>query len=466
MHRRAITALLMGWTTWSAATHVQAGQPPLTSELVTNVSNAVYLTHAPGDFDRIFIVQLNGSIRIVKDGALLTTPFLDISSQVSIGGERGMLGLTFHPNYATNGYFFVRYNNIAGHVIARYTASTSNPDVANASSVQTVLTIPKSSANHNGGWIDFGPDGYLYISVGDDDDFANAQDITSNLHGKILRIDVNGDDFPADNNRNYTIPATNPFAGVIGDDEIWAYGLRNPWRCGFDRETGDLWIGDVGELSYEEVNFQAAGAPGGANYGWDCREGAHCVPSQYCSCTDPTLIDPIFEYDHGSGCAIIGGRVYRGCAIPELQGTYFVGDYCSGNIWSFKSDGKVVNELQLRHSELEPPGNPSIDWIVAYGEDAYGELYVCDLDGEVYKIVPAKPADDQDGDGVPDSCENQNVADISGNGIVDVDDLLMVINAWGPCDAPPTPCNEDCAPAGGNGAVDVDDLLMVINNWS
>ena len=465
MLRWAITAPWLVLTLFiTNASGVRAGEPALTTQPIANVSSAVYITHAPGDLQRVFIVQLNGRVRIVKNGLLLTTPFLDISSQVTTGGERGMLGLAFHPNFQQNGYFYVRYNNSAGHVIARYTASTTNPDVANTSSAQTILTYPKSSTNHNGGWIDFGPDGFLYTSLGDDDNFANPQDITSNLHGKILRIDVNGDDFPTDNTRNYKIPPSNPFVGVGGDDEIWAYGLRNPWRCGFDRETGDLWIADVGELAYEEVNFQAAGAPGGANYGWDCREGAHCVPSQYCVCTDPTLIDPIFEYDHGDGCAITGGRVYRGCAMPELQGTYFVGDYCSGNIWTFQYDGQTLSDLQLRHAELEPAGTPSINFIVAFGEDAHGEIYICDFDGEIYKIIPAKPINDQDSDGIPDSCEDQYPGDLTGDGLVDVDDLLMLINAWGPCDT--APCIEDIAPSGGNGTVDVDDLLTVINGWS
>ena len=458
---------LAGVTTLMAglclSAHGQVGEPDLATELVAgNLSGALYLTHAPGDYNRLFVVVRSGRIRIIEDGQTLTAPFLDIASQVNTSGERGMLGMAFHPDYQSNGLVYVRYNNSSGAtVITRYQVSSSNPDVLNTASAQTVISSSNVNANHNGGWIEFGNDGMLYVSVGDDDDFDNAQDITGNLHGKILRLDVNGDDFPADSNRNYRIPPGNPFVGVSGDDEIWAYGLRNPFRCSIDQETGDLWIGDVGELEWEEVDFQPAGLAG-VNYGWDCREGAHCVPSQTCVCTDPDLVDPIFEYSHGEGCAITGGRVYRGCAIPDLQGTYFVGDFCSANIWSFRFDGKSTTDLQQRHVQLDPPGSLSIDQIVGFGEDAYGELYICDLGGEIYKIVPASPPPDSNGNGIPDACEGGSppAGDINQDGSVDTDDLLAVINSWGPC-APP--CAAD---TNQSGAVDTDDLLVVINGWN
>jgi glucose/arabinose dehydrogenase len=437
----------------------------ITAELVVDdLDGAIDLNAPDGDPERIFILQRAGRIWIAQNGVLQPTPFLDISDDVLTGGERGLLGFDFHPLYNQNGFVFVRYNNNAGDtVVERYTVSAGNPNAANPASGFRVLTIPTSNQNHNGGWIEFGLDGYLYISVGDDVDSDLAQDI-DDLHGKILRIDIDGDDFPADSARNYRIPPGNPFAGpgVPGADEIWATGLRNPFRASFDRLTGDMWIGDVGALDWEEVSVQPATSLGGENYGWDCMEASLCHDSGACSCADAGLTPPIFEYDHDTGCAIIGGRVYRGCDIPDLQGAYFCADYCSDTIWSFRYEGGSVVDLQQRQEELDPPGSDSIASIVGFGEDGRGELYICDLGGQVFKIVPVDPPLDTDGDGIPDACETDVAGDVTGDGLVDVSDLLAIMMSYGPCLPPPVTCPADLD---ASGIVDVSDLLEVINFW-
>jgi hypothetical protein len=272
-----------------------------------------------------------------------------------------------------------------------------------------VLTISQPFANHNGGWIAFGADGYLYIAMGDggsgNDPGNRAQDITSQLLGKILRIDVNGDDFPADTARNYASPSTNPFVGVIGDDEIWAYGLRNPWRNSFDRLTHDLYIADVGQSAVEEIDFQAASSTGGENYGWRCMEGDRCTGFSGCTCNSPSLVLPIHTYTHtGQNCSITGGYVYRGCAISGLGGTYFFADYCSDKIWSFRFDGVNQTEFTDRTVELTPDIG-SISSITSFGEDAYGEIYICDQGGEVFKIIPTDSPPDCNNNLLADSCD-------------------------------------------------------------
>jgi glucose/arabinose dehydrogenase len=409
---------------------VAAGSTPLTTELVVSGLDQPHLvTYAPGDFDRLFILEKRGRIRIVKDGVLLSTPFLDIDALVGGGifsfDERGLLGLAFHPDYQNNGFFFVNYtDNSSNTVIARYRVS-NDPDIADPGSAMIGMTILQPFENHNGGWIEFGPDGYLYIATGDggsgNDPGNRAQDITDQLLGKILRIDIDGDDFPGDPDRNYAIPSDNPFVGVAGDDEIWAYGLRNPWRNDFDRLTGDLYIADVGQNDWEEIDFQPASSTGGENYGWRCMEGAHCTGLSGCDCFDPELVLPIHEYDHGDGCSITGGLVYRGCEIPDLDGTYFFGDYCSARIWSFRYDGVSITDFVERTAELDPVGGPAITDITSFGEDAFGELYICSQDGNIFKIVPADPpAEDCNENGRSDFCDLLDPnSDTNDNGILD-----------------------------------------------
>lgn len=328
---------------------------PLTSELVADgLDRPLFATHAPGDYTRLFILeQWAAKIQILnlKTAQLNDEPFLDIDPLViGSGNERGLLGLAFHPDYQQNGEFYLNYNNNAGDtIIARYTR-TADPDIADPASAQILLTIDQPFSNHNGGWMDFGPDdGFLYISTGDggsaDDPGNRAQDITDQLLGKMLRIDVDADP-------PYAIPPSNPFVGIQGDDEIWVYGLRNAWRCSFDRQTGDLFIADVGQDDWEEINLQPADSLGGENYGWRCMEGAHCTDLSGCTCFAPELTLPIYEYSHGGSpfrCSITGGYVYRGCAIPSLHGHYFFADYCADQIWSFAYLDGQVTQLSLIH---------------------------------------------------------------------------------------------------------------------
>ena len=351
-------------------------------EFVTGLASPVGLVAAPSVFDQLFVLEQNtGRIRVIREGTLLATPFLDLGSLISSGGERGLLGLAFHPKYLTNGYFYVDYTNTAGNtVIARYKV-TSNPDIADPSSAVILKTITQDFANHNGGQLAFGPDGNLYVALGDGgsggDPNARAQDLNV-LLGKILRLDV-------DAGAPY-IPNDNPFVGTDGLDEIWAYGVRNPWRFSFDRLTGDLYIADVGQGAWEEIDFQPADSVGGENYGWRCYEG----DAEYntTGCADPgTMVFPILTYDHSGGaCSITGGFVYRGCAMPGLHGTYFYADYCADFVRSFRyQPGDAIPPTwQDRTAELGPFDGA----IVSFGQDSDGELYIVSSGGTIYKIVP------------------------------------------------------------------------------
>jgi uncharacterized repeat protein (TIGR01451 family) len=344
----------------------------------------VQLTHAGDGSNRLFVVEQDGRIRIINSPVI--TPFLDITNIVQSGGEEGLLGLAFHPNYETNGFFYVYYNNNDGDIaIVRYSVS-SNPNLANPLSATPLLTIPHPmNANHNGGQLAFGPlDGYLYISTGDggsgNDPPNNAQNINV-LLGKILRLNVTG--VPT-----YTIPSGNPFAGATpGRDEIWALGLRNPWRFSFDRANGDMYIGDVGQGRWEEIDYQAAGTPGGLNYGWREREGP-CPAGQPLPCAPAPsqYTDPIAFYENaGDNIAVTGGFVYRGSLYPALVGYYFYADYGSGRIWSMTKTGP--NSWSTPEQEYGPP-SPTFN-ISAFGEDEQGELYVVDYGGNIRRLADA-----------------------------------------------------------------------------
>lgn len=375
------------------------------------MSRPLFVTHAPGDTERIFIVEQGGRIKILRQGVILVAPFLDLSSLVDPQGERGLLGLAFHPDYDQNGHFYVNYTDLGDDtVIARYKVLEANPDRADAGSETILLKIHQPAPSHNGGWLGFGSDGLLYIATGDGGDSfdtgvghtmetGNAQDITDNLLGKILRIDVDGDDFPNDPMRNYAIAPLNPFVGIEGDDEIWLYGLRNPWRCSFDPLTSDLYIADVGQFDFEEIDVHLGGSAGGENYGWRCMEGPACTDLKGCTCNDPAWTTPIHSYSHEDvpfRCSITGGEIYRGCAIADLVGTYFFADFCSGQIWSFRFDGGTsISNFLERTAELRPERPLRITGISSFGRDAQGELYICDIDdGEVFKIVPRLPDSD------------------------------------------------------------------------
>lgn len=378
------------------------GETPLTTvRVATGLTRPVFVTAPPGDNKRLFIVEQRsgsvGTIRILDltTGTLLPSAFFTISP-VTTGSEQGLLGLAFHPDYASNRQFYVNFTESGGGsagrtVVARYLADPVNPNTFVPGSRQDVIRIDQPFSNHNGGWIGFGPDGYLYVSMGDGgsggDPQANAQNLNV-LLGKLLRLDVDGDDFPSDVNANYRIPSDNPFVG-IGRGEIWAYGMRNAWRCSFDRETHDLWIADVGQGTWEEIDFQPAGSPGGENYGWRCYEGNASYNSTNCAAPN-TMVFPIYAYSHSSGCSISGGYVYRG-GICDLRGTYFFSDYCSNQIWTFRYDGANVLDFRNRTTELQPNVG-SFSSIVSFGEDNRGELYICSLsNGSIFKIVVDGP---------------------------------------------------------------------------
>ena len=354
-------------------------------ETASGLTSPIVITNAGDGSDRIFIAEQTGTIRILKNGVLQATPFLDIHTTIKSGGEQGLLALAFHPSYSTNGMFFVVYTapragDATGSnlVLKKFSVSANNPDLANPDSGVVVLTISHPvNSNHNGGGLAFGADGYLYWSTGDGGDAGdplnNAQQL-NNLLGKILRIDVNS-------GLPYAVPTGNPFYSSVDPNikkEIWAYGLRNPWRFSFDRLTHDLYLGDVGQSAREEVDFQAAGSAGGANYGWRVMEGRNCYnPSSGCNQSGKIL--PVAEYSHALGCSITGGYVYRGLAFPSLQGYYLYGDFCSGRLFSLYNDASLGwTSAQL----LDTPYS-----ISTFGEDEHGELYLADYStGNVYLI--------------------------------------------------------------------------------
>ncbi len=474
----------------------ERGVTPLTTTLFANgLERPIYVTHAPGDFTRLFVIEKRGRIRVIEDGVLLPASFLNIDALVGGGtsdfDERGLLGLAFHPDYQNNDEFYVSYTNNSNPndtVIARYTVS-ADPNVANGAG-DIIMFVDQPFTNHNGGWMGFGPsDGLLYISLGDGGSFCDPQERSQNINlllGKMLRIDVNSDDFPADTQRDYAIPPSNPFAAAAGADEIWAYGLRNAWRPSFDRATNDLYIADVGQDIREEINFQAAASVGGENYGWDCMEGLQCASLSGCGagacvCNAATLADPFHEYNHfGGRCSITGGYVYRGCEIPTLQGTYFFADFCSNQIWSFDG-GAAMNNFQERTAELAPGGGLSITSITSFGEDAFGEMYICDQSGgEIFKIVidgpPAGPdcnnngvcdpcevlsgdAPDVNMNGIPDECDTPPCPwDLNGDGNVGSADFAQVLGSWGP--NPGAAADFD-----GDGNVGSGDLAALLGAW-
>lgn len=447
---------------------LDAGGTPLsTRRIASGVSRPVLVTAPAGDFERLFIVQQQGTIRVydMTNAQLISTPFLDINSIVGGGtsgaDERGLLGLAFHPDYSSNGYFYVYYtNNASNTTVARYSVSSTNPNVANPSSAQIVLTQNQPYSNHNGGMLEFSPiDGYLYIGLGDggsaNDPQGNGQNTNTRL-GKMLRIDVDG-------GTPYSIPADNPFAGPGAPlDEIWATGLRNPWRFSFDRLTGDLYIADVGQYNWEEINIQLASSPGGENYGWRCMEGNSCTNMSGCTCNSSALTDPQQVYNHGSGCSITGGNVYSGCAMPDMQGIYFYADWCSNQIWSFRYNGTNVTEFTTRSSELNPPGSQSITGIAGFGQDAYGEVYICDWSGgEIFKIVPADIASlDLNGNFIVDSCECAigNTTDCNNNGEPDACDIASGIEVDCDGDLIPDSCQTPTTDCDANGVEDSCDI--------
>ena len=395
--RRLLEAVLLllalGTLTGCSSDEENQGSPPSLPEsdnlglqqITTNLSSPVFMTAPANDPTRLFIVEQGGRIRIfdVTTKSLLAAPFLNISGLISAGGEEGLLGMAFDPNHGSNGRFYVFYSDTSGDlVIARYRTSLVNPNLADPGSVTILQTIPHPTfSNHNGGMLAFGPDDCLYAGTGDGggsgDPNNNGQTISTRL-GKILRLnpDTGG---PCNN------VIINPFLLVGGDaQQVWSFGLRNPWRFSFDRQTGDLYIGDVGQNAREEINVALSPNAGRqANYGWRLMEGFLCF-NPAVNCNQGGLTLPVLDYSHDNGaCSVVGGSVYRGAAVPALRGTYFYADFCAGFVRSFRfQDGQVVSQLEW--PLLSPPGN----LITSFGEDALGELYLLTRGGGLFKIVP------------------------------------------------------------------------------
>ncbi|AFZ66729.1 PQQ-dependent sugar dehydrogenase [Deinococcus peraridilitoris] len=356
-------ALLLSWG---------AAQDVKLVRVAAGFERPTVVTHAGDGSNRLFVVEQGGVIKLVKNGQLQREPFLDVSSLTRAGGERGLLGLAFDPKFKQSGRFYINYTNTNGHtVIARYTAQG---DRANPSSAAVLLTIEQPYANHNGGQLAFGPDGYLYIGTGDGGGGGDPQNHGQNLSsllGKLLRLDVSGD--------KYTVPKDNPFVGQNGArGEVWAYGLRNPWRFSFDRENGNLFIADVGQNKFEEINFQPGSSKGGENYGWRLKEANECFnPGSNCT-RERKLVDPILQYGRSEGVSVTGGYVYRGKAVPELVGKYVYGDFGSGTVWVGERDGNRWTARRLLDTEYN---------ISTFGQSEAGELYLTDYNsGTLYQF--------------------------------------------------------------------------------
>jgi glucose/arabinose dehydrogenase len=440
--------------------------------VASGLARPVVVSSPPGDARRLFIAeQHTGAVRILDlvTDRLQQSPFFLTVPDLARGDEQGLLGLAFHPQFDENGFFYVNLTRTDGStVVRRYQVSDTDPDRAESQGLD-LLVIDQPQANHNGGWLGFGPsDGYLYIATGDggsSDDSGtghtepggNAQDLTDNLLGKLLRIDVDADAFPADPARNYAIPPDNPFVGQTGDDEIWAYGLRNPFRCAFDLLTEALYCGDVGQGAREEIDYQPPSSPGGQNYGWRLREGTIATPTGGVGGPAPAgAIEPIFDYPRSgaiSGSVVTGGVVYRGPAAV-LQGLYFFADFSTAHIWSFRFDGSdpssfdgqnVVDFTDWNAQSGFEPQVGTIGFVSTFGADDAGNVYFTNLiEGELFAIgidsdgdglidpvdrCPAFAASSQsdvDENGVGDLCE---CGDQNGDGTVDVNDLFAINHA-------------------------------------
>jgi len=458
--------------------------------VATGLKFPVFAASVPGDASRMFIVEqrlsvpsTTGRIRILdlNTGLIDPTPFLTVNGLSNDSEEQGLMGMAFHPDYANNGFFYLT-ESFDGHTdIRRYQVSAGDPDVADPTSAETILTYSQPHDCHNGNWIGFGPDNMLYHTSGDGggqgDPFLNGQNKTT-LNGSVVRIDVGADgladDFPADPNRNYSIPASNPFVGEGGGvrEELWSYGLRNPWRASFDRQTGDFYIGDTSQDTLEVVNFEHAGSPGGLNYGWPLREGTIQTPRPNGGSKPPGAIDPIYEYPQTSfnigdmvgsatangtnqGDSVIGGYVYRG-PIPQLQGQYFFADFITSQVWSMEFDGTSdpLNFSGQNHNGINTwttlADQGALTFISSFSEDENGDVYVFDfLDGEMFKItgVPEPPLTpsaiyevfDETFDNLGDQVVDVSTASLASVGEVDRSDLNKISRLIAKFDLPDTP---------------------------
>jgi glucose/arabinose dehydrogenase len=375
----ALAVMAILWAGLVPATTTGATFTVSLSKVVDGLVSPTQVTNADDGTGRLFVVEQRGTIRVVKGGAIQSGYFLDIRSKVEDGGERGLLGLAFDPKFKTNHHFYVYYTRNGGDVVVSRFTTNSARTKASASSARPLLLIEHSAAgNHNGGGMAFGPSGYLFIGVGDGggagDPGNDAQQKRKNFLGKILRINVHGTG--AGRFNRYSIPASNPFKGSKpGLGEIWAYGLRNPWRISFDRTSGHLYIADVGQDRYEEIDRETKTSAGGKNYGWSPMEGKHCYKASRCPLSGDTL--PVAEYSHAGGnCAIAGGYVYRGPSQTALKGLYVFGDYCSGRIWTMPYTGSTITE-RLDSGLM----------ITSFGESESGELYLVTASGGLYRVL-------------------------------------------------------------------------------
>jgi len=406
MKFRALTLVLVYFGLLPFSSSAQLGR----EVIVTGINFPMYITAAPGDAARMFIVERAGVVRVLNtaSNSILPTPFLDISPRVDTDGEGAFYSIAFHPEFSTNGHFFVFYTTdinpdvgfALGIRVSRFTIS-GDPNVADPDSEVPFLEITKPTNIHNGGMLAFrpgDPSHYLYISVGDGgpacDTGRRAQD-KGDKRGKILRIDV--DAGPSGDVTEPTAPASNPYVGESGDDAIWMRGFRNPYRFSFDRLTGAMYIGDVGQETREEINFAPASSVGGENFGWNAFEGSEPPPNcSFISPPDPDMLPPIHEYSHnGESAAVTGGYVYRGADYPDIYGRYFFTDFSTGQVWSFLHDGTTVSDMQEHTAVL----NPNLSFITAFGEDAAGRIYIVELQGTISRIVsptPLPPDVDQD----------------------------------------------------------------------
>lgn len=459
MQGRKVLAVI-GWlaamgTSLVAARSLQA-QPGFSLRRVGTIGCTTVVS-APGDAARAYALERAGRIRIIQNGAILPTPYLDISSTVGTGGETGALGLAFDPQFQTNGHFYVCYSptsatGLPRYVVARFTAASAQALTVNPTTqvlVMPLVTATETPGIHNGGWIGFGPDGYLYISRGEGPRFGQASQDLANIYGKVLRIDVRSDEFPAEDQRNYAVPPTNPLLGTPGAArEVYSMGLRNPYRCSFDRLTSTLWIGDVG-TSFEEVNLVEVSDPPLRNFGWPCIDGSRPWPTgtNLCAVASPNYELPAFSPPRSgqafTATCLIGGYVYRGRAVPAMQGRYLFSPTCYSS--RLASLDAANPQSALEHVDF------GAAWGVCYGfgEDSSGELYVCAADG-LYKMMPPigtftdcnnnalvdalEIADglepDVNADGIPDTCTRLCAADIDASGTKTVGDLFFFLNLW------------------------------------
>ncbi|MSR28574.1 MAG: hypothetical protein EXS03_03235 [Phycisphaerales bacterium] len=440
-----------------------SAQTLTTSIVATGLTKPMEVASPPGDAARLFVLEQRGIVKLIKNGVLQATAFLNIDSTVPEQTYSGLFGIAFHPDYASNGKFYLHHTTGTTSAIivwiVEYTRNATNQDIADTASRRVIMRIasPSTQGYHLGGTLIFGGDGYLYIPLGDGGYTGDPQGGTrsqsmTSLWGKILRVDVNGDDFPADASANYAIPPTNPYVGGMStvDDPIYAKGLRNPFRCSRDPLTGTLWIGDVGGTVREEVDVFDPTTEAGANFAWNCVEGTLCTSNANCSCPSASLKAPVYEYTHSVGLSITGGTVYRGCAIPALEGQYLFADYQNSKAWrmNLSTGSPVVTDIT---AQLAPVSGP-----VCIGADASGELFIVNHTAGTVRRITSNPAPpDSDADGIPDSCEVRP-GDVNGDGVVSAADLSLILAGWGA--SGPTDLN-------GDGTTDSLDIGIVLADW-